>query len=787
MDGYWVLDTEGDDLLDGITKFHCIVFKRYKKDEWVILLDPNHPEYKEALLFIESSDIKARVLPLDHLDDFLSWSDVKSVACHNLHGYDVPAFKKLKLVEDFDMCPQSINGHEIKMIDTLSVSRALWPDRPLPRGCPTHVFNPVTGKKDMVGPHGLMAWGYRVANMKPTVHDWRDQPLVTYLDRCIEDVKINDLTLTALFNEAGKAAKGGSWSEALKLNNKCDWLMEKQFRDGILFDQEFAVELRDRIDRMMEDIEKEIEPRLPPREMPKSQRPNFPANPFKGDGSISADGWKWLKRLGYEVDDEALNFKPPPKTAFKNNGELSANGRKYCINNGVVDEAKMPDFIRGCLKKGVEFKPLPDDEMEKARKDLQNKVEPSWLVPMKIANQKDIKEYLVEHEGWRPTIWGTKDATRDAFKKEYPKEVQVQKLRDYIQEVRNSVYMDQISDEMDINFCDDIEDRILDKLKRQARYLVTTPKFKDEKGDLCPSIEMLDGELAKAIVKWLSLRNRRSVIQTKDEKKDTGWLNNPRLAVDGRIGQGFGGVTNTNRYKHREIVNLPKADPSVLLGHEMRSCFIAPKGYTILGYDGSNLEQFVAASYAFRYDNGDYARKLGWGLAEGEEPIDAHTENAKAYSRAAGREVTRSSGKNITYAVLYGAQAKKIAKMLGISRRNAQKVIDAFWDSNMGLKKLRDNLEAYWTSTDKRYIRGIDGRKIYTRSKHSLVNALFQSCGSLIMMLSGCFMYDMLARRGLLKNGKVTRLAFVHRDHCGHWERSQLNKSGEFRETLALS
>ena len=75
---------------------------------------------------------------------------------------------------------------------------------------------------------------------------------------------------------------------------------------------------------------------------------------------------------------------------------------------------------------------------------------------------------------------------------------------------------------------------------------------------------------------------------------------------------------------------------------------------------------------------------------------DPHTENAKAYSVAAGREVTRQEGKGITYGVLYGAQAAKVASMLGISKDQAQKVIDAFWDTNFGLKGCKEYLEKFW-------------------------------------------------------------------------------------------
>lgn len=100
--------------------------------------------------------------------------------------------------------------------------------------------------------------------------------------------------------------------------------------------------------------------------------------------------------------------------------------------------------------------------------------------------------------------------------------------------------------------------------------------------------------------------------------------------------------------------------------------------------------------------------------------------------------------------------------MLGIKKTNAQGVIDAFWDSNEGLKRLKEGLEKYWESTGKKYILGLDGRKIYTRSKHSLLNCLFQSAGAIIMDAAGCFMDMWLRQRGLYDKG-VQRVLYVHK------------------------
>lgn len=755
----WVADVEADGLLDELTKLHCFVTKKYQKDSWVIACRKKElpKEYVAEL----DSKYNIKWIDLDDINQFLY--SCGAIVIHNLFGYDLEALRKLGYIDSYEISPESIDDNPVRLIDSLSMSRCLNPDRRLPSGCPAKIHNPVSGKMDTVGPHGLMAWGYRVSNAKPEVHDWRNQPLEVYLHRCIEDVVINDLTLEALIKESQRTAIGdnepfigmiGDWKTALRINSKMDFTMETQEKDGILFDKENAEKLLVRIDQMMTEIKADVEPQLPRRELPKSKRPVFPSAPFSTSGEVSANGWNWLEqKLNYPIDREVLEFKGPPKKPFKADGTLSATGEKYCESkeksNLSLDEKKA--FI-SAQRELQARSPLPDGLMKKALKDLHQKAMPDLTEPMTLSNQDDIKKYLFEKEAWQPTIWRTKDVTRDNKKQERTEKEQKEKIITYINDVKESPYKKFIYEEMELNYDHYPTDVLVEKLQRKARYLVTTPKLKDERGELCPSLAFLKGEMAKQIVKWLSLRNRRSVLKALDPKKTTGWLNDPRLERDGRLGQGQSGPTNTNRYKHRKIVNLPKADPSVLLGHEFRSLFIAPKGKKILGYDGSNLEQFVAASYAFQYDNGDYAAMLKG---------DAHTTNAEAYTIAAGRLVTRTEGKNITYAVLYGAQSAKIAKMLGISKKAAQKVIDAFWDTNYGLKALKEALEEYWTKTKKQYIRGIDGRKIYTRSKHSLVNALFQSCGSLIMFVSGCFMHDMLKKRELFDKG-VIRLAFIH-------------------------
>lgn len=764
MKGLYIYDTESNGLAgksihpdNHMTHFHVMLFKQYAKDDWVIFMDHSHPEFKEAKDFVEKKNVNLRVKDLKEFPDWIENDpDISAIGCQNQFGFDL-----LAIAEQFGlqstMFPESIGKRKLRLFDTLSMSRALYPDRPLPHGCPSKVKNPSGGKAKTIGSHSLEAWGYKLANQKVQIEDWEGLPLWKYCDRVWEDVIINELQWQALVKESqdGKD-KGVDWRVPLQRCAKADYLMVEQEQQGVVFDIEKAWALLNVVDKHMEDIEAAVEPNLPLREVAESEKPNFPSEPFDKSGNISHWGWNYAKKyLGYKPNEEYFNHVSPPKTAFKKDGSLSKNGYNYCIKMGVEDEEKMPDFIRSQINKTNTLVPLPYDQMKELRKQLEDKYIPDHFlrVPMKISNQDSIKEWLVKDQGWRPTIFNTKDITKGSDKKALPEFEKEDKLWDYILDKRESLYVEFLAGELDGIDLRKVKrgDKNFKKLLKKGRALPTTPKFKDERGKLCPMLEQIQGEMAKEIVTWLSCRNRRSVIKSKDEGKDTGWLNHPRLKLDGKLPARYSGLTPTFRRKHSVIANVPSTD--ALYGHEMRDLFTVPKGYWQMGIDGSNLEGMVAAEAAYPFDNGAYYESLSG---------DPHTTNALAYSKAAGREVTRSGGKSITYGIMYGAQAPKIAVMLGISRDLGQKVIDAFWDTNFGLKGCKEYLEQFWISTGKKYILGFDKRKIYIRSQHSLLNAYLQSGGAIGMDIAGILWHERALKEGLLEKG-VARTIYYHK------------------------
>lgn len=190
-------------------------------------------------------------------------------------------------------------------------------------------------------------------------------------------------------------------------------------------------------------------------------------------------------------------------------------------------------------------------------------------VPMLISNGDDLKEWFLEL-GWVPTMWN------------YKKDSNGKPVRE----------------------------------PNTNEMIVTSPKIQD-KGKICPNLIGLDkGDLCAKVVKWLSLRNRYAVLK--------GWLENERLAIDGRLSSGSTGITPTHRQKHSVVANIPKAEEGVLYGKEFRSLFVSDNNESVcVGYDASALEARVEGHYTTPYDGGVRADELLNG--------DVHSKNAKLF------------------------------------------------------------------------------------------------------------------------------------------------------------
>lgn len=334
-------------------------------------------------------------------------------------------------------------------------------------------------------------------------------------------------------------------------------------------------------------------------------------------------------------------------------------------------------------------------------------------LPMEIKDGDDIKNWLIS-KGWEPTLWNFKRGSDGKPERDSKGEV-----------------------------------------------ITTTPKLQ-EQGKLCPNLMILDDDLPKRIVKFLSLRNRKSVIE--------GWLGNWRLEFDGRISTEISGFTPTFRVKHKTVVNLPKASPEVLKGYEVRSLFIVEDGMKYVSADGAALENRTVADLTFKYDNGKFADLVLNG--------DSHSFNAKVFFPEQTKQFNlsdpnfskddpafkpwRNKAKTGAYSLAYGASVKKFTKSLGLSEHDGKIAYDNYWEANKGLKELKEGLEKYWSSTGgKKYVPGRDGRFLSARSKHLLVNLMGQNLGATVMSIAFCLVDNKL---GWMEIDDMGRPYYTYKD-----------------------
>jgi DNA polymerase I-like protein with 3'-5' exonuclease and polymerase domains len=238
---------------------------------------------------------------------------------------------------------------------------------------------------------------------------------------------------------------------------------------------------------------------------------------------------------------------------------------------------------------------------------------------------------------------------------------------------------------------------------------------------------------AKDVSDYLTYRHRRNSIlgggidpDDDDEEMEKGWMSVDRINQDHRIptpADTCGAASS--RFKHRLVANIPRV--TSLYGGELRGLFGVDNGFVQVGYDFDGLEARIEAHYCHRYDD---EGKTYCASLLGEKPNDVHTLTAKKISTLIGEEFGRTPAKTVKYAAAYGARPARIAKTVGCSLTLGEKIFEAYWDAAKPLGALAENLKKYWEGVGgKKFVLGVDGRKVPTRSQSALINFLFQSAG----------------------------------------------------------
>ena len=115
---------------------------------------------------------------------------------------------------------------------------------------------------------------------------------------------------------------------------------------------------------------------------------------------------------------------------------------------------------------------------------------------------------------------------------------------------------------------------------------------------------------------------------------------------------------------------------------------------------------------------------------------------------------------------MYGAGAKKLGTILGATLNEHQqqelgrKTIDTFYKNLPAIKKLKDKVDE--KVVNRGYLKGIDGRHLQIRSRHSALNQLLQSTGAIAVKKATCILYRDLYKAGMKWGCHYGFVAHVH-------------------------
>lgn len=620
------------------------------------------------------------------------FSDATAIVGHNIVGYDLPVLKLygwLDYTIGYIGEKSTIFGREVEVYDTLILSKVDMPDR--------------------TGGHSLDAWGKRLGNHKISFHsfDAYSDEMLTY---CKQDVNLcGDVFEHVISSLKSKSKAAKIPALAIKMETKLVDLTVRQETFGFSFDEELAKQHLAYLEEKMAELSERVSPVLPARQLT-------------------------------QVD---LDKMTPPKVQFTKDGKASANMQKWVkrmVDAGVITEANIEgDFS--------EWKIVTKDAV------ITNFPHREPLVRTQPADIEDLQSVhlLLLERGWTPTEWNERNlCCKSGSKTVVSVDEQLKNVARYIANGIKCEYSDSRLKELGYSSWEAAEVALTRELSTGSKkklVVPTSPKITvgtDKK--ICPSLQRISegsgDTIAADVAKYLTYRHRKNSIagggyEEGDEEANTGYLS--LLREDGRVPTSADTVgAASGRYKHRGICNIPRV--SSLFGKELRSLFRCGDELLQLGFDFASVEARFQGHYCIPYTDGDI-------LAEqlvAEKPNDIHTITAKKLG------ISRDHAKSLNYACLYGASPAKLSKMLSVPLYRAEEIYAGFWDSNIALRELRDKLVTHWKGNGRKFIQGIDGRALMSRSEHSLLNLLFQSAAALFAKYSVVEICRQLEEKGRL-------------------------------------
>ena len=527
--------------------------------------------------------------------------------------------------------------------------------------------------------HGLDSFFEDFGIAKPKIDDWENLTREEYIHRCREDVKIN------------KALWEDQKARLIDIYSKSNSLVADGSVGGtrispdeeIYLDQFREESVEDTIDRLLTFLM------------------------FKADCARLQEKTRWevdvellqssIAELEVEVEKsksalEAVMPKIPkyapkkkPAKPYLKNGELSSTGKAW---EEVVEQfrTKAVDDLGTAL-------------VVKSDKPDEFKVLKSYEEPN--ANSSEQIKSLLFSKGWKPESFKF-EKDEEAFNKwiaRKPKEGS-----------HHSAWT---------NWKES-------KPKERAIPQITVT---GENGkELCPSVERLSEDVPEiqAYATFNVAKHRLSILKGFE-----------RDLVDGKyLRARIGGLTNTLRVRHAEIVNLPGVDKPY--GKIVRGVLIAGEGKVHIGSDMSSLEDRVKHHLMLAHDP-EYVKTMQ------EDDYDPHIlmaltakmvtqkefDDFKKGIKSDNAKAARKKGKTTNYASVYNAGPPKIAQAAGVPLEEGKALHTAYWKLNWSVKAIAEEQVVIEDSRgDKWLVNPINGFCYSLRKDSDRFSTLAQGTGS---------------------------------------------------------
>ena len=267
---------------------------------------------------------------------------------------------------------------------------------------------------------------------------------------------------------------------------------------------------------------------------------------------------------------------------------------------------------------------------------------------------------------------------------EAPKEIVATKITGYKEANPNS--QDQIKEWLySLGWKPENIKHLRDKKTNEVKKIPQIASVKGQ-GEVCDSVKKLfEIEPKLKVLDGLSLLSHRISIFK-------GFL---RDQQGGRLYPTCAGLTNTLRFQHAIVVNLPGFTKKY--GDKVRSCLVADEGKELCGSDLSGIEDNTKRHYIYKYDP-EYVKEMN---TPGYDPhlelavIAGYLTKEQADNHKKGLEdhkLVRAKAKVSNFALTYKCGIPTLARQASVKESEAKKLYDAYWTRNKAILDIEKSL-----------------------------------------------------------------------------------------------